>query len=192
MASAERGESGPADGARRAIARPAAAAGAAILVLAGAACAGLGGLLGVQEPRFELAAGRESTLRIGAPSLSHPRGSATVRLWTRVTNPNSFGMTLSALDGRLALEGEDLVDVELPLGLPLLAAGDTIVPLDLTFGFESFAALGSVATSILTRSEVSYELTGTLGVDAGPLGEPTFGPRTWLRGSVRVENPLRP
>ena len=44
--------------------------------------------------------------------------------------------------------------------------------------------------SLFTRSELSYELKGTLGVDAGPLGEPTFGPRTWLRGEVDVQNPL--
>src|SRR5688572_27139704 len=80
---------------RRPRGREAARIAATLLALAAAACAGLGQLLGIQEPTFAVATGRTSTLRLGAPSISHPRGSATVRLWTRVTNPNGFGLTLS-------------------------------------------------------------------------------------------------
>ena len=176
---------------RRPRGREAARIAAMLLALAAAACASLGQLLGIQEPTFQVASGRPSTLSIGAPSITHPRGTATVRLWTQVTNPNAFGLTLSTLAGKLALEGKELVDVSLPLGLPLSAAADTVIPLDLTFGFESLSALGDVATRLLTNDELRYELNGTLGVRAGPLGEPTFGPRTWLRGTVDVVNPLR-
>ena len=42
-----------------------------------------------------------------------------------------------------------------------------------------------------TQSALDYELKGTLGINAGPLGTPTIGPRTWLRGSLTVQNPLR-
>jgi hypothetical protein len=164
---------------------------AIVLTLAAAGCASVAGLLGISEPRFAVASGRSSTLRLGGPSIQHPRGSATVRVWTQVSNPNSFGLTLTTLDGTLAFEGEDLVDVELPIGLPMVALADTVIPLDLTFGFESFSALGNVAMTLFTRDQLSYELKGTLGVSAGPLGEPTFGPRTWLRGEVDVQNPLR-
>jgi hypothetical protein len=164
---------------------------ATLLALTAAGCAGLGQLLGVREPTFAVVQGRPSTLRIGAPSITHPKGTATVRIWTQVTNPNAFGLTLSTLDGKLALEGKELIDVALPLGLPLAAAADTIIPLDLTFGFESLSALGSIATRVLSQEALGYELRGTLGVRAGPLGEPKFGPRTWLRGSVEVQNPLR-
>ena len=163
---------------------------ALVLALAATGCASVAGLLGISEPRFAAASNRASTLRLGGPSLQHPRGSATIRVWTQVSNPNAFGLTLTTLDGTLAFEGQDLVDVELPIGLPLVALADTVIPLDLTFGFESVSALQSVAMSLFTRSELSYELKGTLGVDAGPLGEPTFGPRTWLRGEVDVQNPL--
>lgn len=176
---------------RRPQRRSSATAAALLLALAVAACATLGQLLGVQEPVFQVAAGRSSTLRLGAPSITHPRGTATMRVWTQVTNPNAFGLTLSTLQGKLALEGRDLVDVDLPLGLPMPAAADTVIPLDLTFGFESLAALGSVASRLVTGDALEYELKGKLGVRAGPLGEPTFGPRTWLRGSVEVQNPLR-
>ena len=176
---------------RRPRGREAARVAATLLALGAAACATLGQMLGIQEPTFEVAQGRTSTLRLGAPSITHPKGAAIVRLWARVQNPNAFGLTLSKLDGTLALEGKELVDVNLPLGLPLSAAADTVIPLDLTFGFESFSALGEVATSLLTRDELGYELEGTLGVRAGALGEPTFGPRTWLRGTVDLQNPLR-
>src|ERR1044072_8367293 len=65
------------------------------LALGAAACASLGQLLGVQEPTFAVAAGRASTLRLGAPSITHPKGTAIMRVWTRVDNPNAFGLTLS-------------------------------------------------------------------------------------------------
>lgn len=163
---------------------------AVLLALAAYGCAGLAGVLGIQEPRFTMAEGRESQLRVAPPSPRHPRGAATVRIWTHVTNPNSFGLTLSVLEGALALEGDELADVHLPLGLPLSAAADTVIPLEITFDFGSFTALGNVAQRLLTRGEVAYELNGTLGVDAGPLGRPSFGPRTWLRGELDVTTAL--
>ena len=176
---------------RRPRGREAARIAATLLALGAAACATMGQMLGVQEPTFAFITNRPSTLRLGAPTIKHPRGTATVRLWTLVTNPNPFGLTLTELDGTLGLEGQDVLDVELPLGLPMSAASDTIIPIDFTFGFESFDALGAVATRMLTRDALSYELAGTIGVRAGPLGEPRFGPRTWLQGSLELENPLR-
>src|SRR5262249_55183823 len=104
------------------------------LVLFGAACATLSTLLGIQEPRFAVASGRTGPWSLGAPTITPPRGSATMRVWAQVTNPNAFGLTLSTLNGKLALQGGDLVDVRLPLGLPMYAAADTVIPLDLTFG----------------------------------------------------------
>jgi len=32
---------------------------------------------------------------------------------------------------------------------------------------------------------VAYRLEGTIGVDAGQLGQPVFGPLTLLRGDIR-------
>ncbi len=161
-----------------------------LLLVASFGCASLSNLLGVSEPTFAMAAGRSSELRVAPPSLEHPRGVATLRLWTRVTNPNGFGLTLSTLKGVLNLERKDLADVDLPLGLPLKAAADTIVPLDVSFDFQSFSQLGDVARRVLSSGTVAYALNGTVGVDAGPLGEPTFGPRTWLQGRVDVVGAL--
>ena len=37
-----------------------------------------------------------------------------------------------------------------------------------------------------TGGSVRYDLQGTVGVDAGVLGQPTFGPMSLLSGSMRV------
>jgi len=152
----------------------------------GSGCAGLGQLLGVEAPRFEVASERQSVLSLDPVSLLSGRPQASLRIWARVTNPNSFGFTLSRLTGELFLEDNEMAEVDLPLGLPLLAARDTVIPLDLRFGLPALDALGSLGEALVRRSSVRYRLDGVLGVDAGSLGEPTFGPRTWLRGEVDV------
>jgi hypothetical protein len=65
--------------------------------------------------------GREAELRVIGPSATGPLGGAALRIWTRVQNPNAFGLTLSALQGSLFLEGKRAGDVSFPLGLPLTA-----------------------------------------------------------------------
>jgi len=79
-----------------------------------------------------------------------------------------------------------MAEVDLPLGLPLAAARDTVIPIEMGFGLPSLDQLGALGEALLRRSAVSYRLDGTVGVDAGTLGEPTFGPRTWLRGELDV------
>jgi hypothetical protein len=159
-------------------------------VLAGAvgfgACAGLG--LGdvVQAPRFTVAEGRTAELRLVGPSVQNPLGGAAIRLWTRVENPNAFGLALAALQGTLALEGTRAANVDFPLGVPLLARADTVIPLDITIGFSDLPGLADVAARLVTRSTVAYQLDGTVTVDAGALGQPKFGPSTLLRGDLVV------
>ena len=79
-----------------------------------------------------------------------------------------------------------MAEVDLPLGLPLPAARDTVIPLDIRFGLPALSSLGALGEALLSRSAVSYRLDGTVAVDAGALGEPTFGPRTWLTGDLVV------
>lgn len=166
-------------------------AGALITLLTATACATLSDVLGVEPPRLQHASERESTLRLRLPSIQHPSGAVTVRLWARVENPNGFGLTLSTFRGTLDLEDRQVADVDLPLGLPLQAGRDTVIPLEITFGRSAFDALGDVGRALLNRGTLTYELGGTIGVDAGPFGEPRFGPRSWLRGELDVETGLR-
>lgn len=160
-----------------------AAAAAAALLLGG--CAALGGSL-IQPPTFTVDDQRGSELRLVGPSTSRPLGGATLRVWARVENPNSFGLTLAALAGDLFLENQQAAEVDFPLGLPLVAGADTIIPLDLNISFADLPGLADAAQRILTRNRVAYRLDGTLAVDAAPFGQPVFGPRTWLSGETTV------
>ena len=162
----------------------------AVLTATLSGCAAFQRLLDVQPPRIEVASGRESTLTLDPSSVLTGRPLATVRIWARVVNPNTFGFTLTRLRGDLFLEEREMADVDLPLGLPLDAAADTVIPIDVSFGLPSLNSLGALGEALLRRSAVAYRLDGTVGVDAGEVGEPTFGPRTWLRGRFQVRSGL--
>jgi hypothetical protein len=140
----------------------------------------------VQPPQFTVAEGRDTQLRLLGPSSSRPLGGATLRIWTRVQNPNAFGLTLAALRGNVFLEDTRAGEVNFPLGLPLSATGDTIIPLDINISFSDLPGLVDVAQRIVTRNMVAYRLDGTVTVDAAPFGQPSFGPSTWIRGESRV------
>jgi hypothetical protein len=157
---------------------------AAALSLAGCAGLGLGDV--IQAPQFSVAQGRQAELRLAGPSIQNPLGGATIRVWANVKNPNPLGIALTALDGFLSLEGTRAANVSFPLGLPLLANQDTVIPLDLTVRFSDLPGLADVASRLLTRSNVGYQLDGTVTVDAGVLGQPKFGPSTLLRGDLVV------
>lgn len=157
-----------------------------LLVLTTTGCAALEGLRAfVQPPRFEQDDQQRSEIRLLGPSVSSPAGGAAVRIWTRVTNPNQFGVTLGTLRGTLFLEGSRAATADFPLGLPLQAQGDEVVPLDISVSFTDIPGLGQAITRAITRQPIEYELEGTISVAAGRLGEPTFGPMTLLRGELR-------
>jgi hypothetical protein len=103
-----------------------------------------------------------------------------------VQNPNAFGLTLSHLTGSLLLEGEHAAELDLPLGLPLPAQRDTVFPLDLNISFSDVPDLARALRDVLTRNTVAYRLVGTVAVDAGPFGQPSFGPSTLLYGDLRI------
>lgn len=157
----------------------------ALVLVAG--CAALESLREVlQAPRFSQASGRQTELRLLGPSNQRPLGGAAVRIWTRVENPNALGLTLSRVVGNLYLEGTRAADVNLPLGLPLMARQDTVIPLDIAFSFSDLPGLADVAARLLTRSSVGYRMEGTLTLDAGTLGHPSFGPSTLLEGDLPI------
>lgn len=155
-----------------------------MLLLGG--CAALGLDTVIQPPRFSTVPDRPAELRLVGPSASRPLGGAQVRLWARIENPNAFGLTLAALRGNLFLENARAADVNFPLGLPLLASGDTIIPLDVGISFSDLGDLAGAAQRIVTQNLVAYRLDGTITVDAGAFGQPSFGPTTWLQGETRV------
>ena len=140
----------------------------------------------VQAPRFSVASDRQAELRLVGPSLQNPTGGAAIRIWARVENPNALSVTLASLRGNLFLEDTRAASVDFPLGVPLVASQDTVIPLDISIRFSDIPGLADVATRLLTRSAVGYRLDGTVTVDAGVLGQPSFGPQTWLRGQVDV------
>ena len=150
------------------------------------ACAGLGLGNVIQPPTFSVASGRQAELRLIGPSVNRPLGGASIRLWAHVTNPNPLGLSLAAVQGALALEGTKAADVDFPLGVPLLAGQDTVIPLDINVSFSDLPGLADVATRLLTRSSVNYRLDGTVTVNAGVLGSPRFGPSTLLNGTMSI------
>jgi hypothetical protein len=156
------------------------------------ACALLGGCAElnqlaalVRAPQFEQAPGQQAEIRLMNAGAGLPIGGAGVRLWARVTNPNPFSLTLGTLRGTLYLEQSRAADVVFPLGLPRAAAGNTTVPIDLTISFANLPGLADTIGRAASRQPLAYRLEGTIGVDAGRLGQPVFGPMTILRGDVR-------
>jgi hypothetical protein len=154
---------------------------AALLVAQG--CASLPPQLGriIQPVRFDA---DRSEVRFVGPRSGDPLGAAAVRLWTRVSNPNPFGLTLSTLRASLLLEETRAATGDFPLGLPLEARQEAVVPLDLTISFADVPALAN----LLRRSAASplrYTVEGTFGVEVGRLGSPTFGPMTLFSGDLR-------
>lgn len=151
------------------------------------ACAALGGLTQVlQAPRFAVASGAQPEIRLLAPSVQRPLGGASIRLWAEVENPNPIGVVLSSLQGDLALEGVRAAAVSFPLGLPLGAAQDTVIPLDIAVSFSELPRLAELVPRALGRGSVAYRLDGTVGVDAGILGRPSFGPMLLLQGAIET------
>ncbi|MGH7542640.1 MAG: LEA type 2 family protein [Gemmatimonadota bacterium] len=149
------------------------------------ACATLEAL-GIQPLRFDQADDRSSELRILAPSAGRPLGGAAIRLWAEIENPNGFGLTLTEVAGDLLLEDAEAIAVDFPLGLPLAARQDTVIPLDVSIGFDDLPRLGQVARAAIGGGPLDYRLDGTFAVEAGRLGRPRFGPLTLLQGEIRV------
>jgi hypothetical protein len=165
---------------------------AAVLLLLGLGLLLVGGCAGlaqvaqvVQPPRFEQDA-RPAEIRFITPSLSNPAGGAGVTLWLRVTNPNPFGFTLSTLSTTLMLEGSRAATGDFPLGLPLTAGQASVVPVDLSISFADVPGLANVFRQVTSGSAVEYQLDGTVGIDAGRFGQPTFGPMPLTSGEIGV------
>ena len=156
------------------------------VLLAAPGCAALEQLRAlVQAPKFEEAQGQPAEIRLLPPGGANPLGGAGVRIWTKVTNPNSFGIRLGTVSATLFLEGSRAADADFPLGLPLGPGQDSVVPIDLSISFADLPGLANVIRRASASEPLAYRLDGTIGVDAGRLGTPTFGPMTLVRGDLR-------
>lgn len=152
------------------------------LVLAG--CATLGQI--IQPPVFSAASTQQSQIRLLGPGSGRPLGGIGIRLYARVQNPNPFGLTLTRLAGNLFLEGQRTANVDLPLGLPMRASQDTVLPIDVNVSFSDIPGIVTTIRQALSGNTLAYRMDGTFGVDAGPLGAPTFGPQTLFGGNLQV------
>ena len=152
---------------------------AVVLALMCSGCAALQQLSAfIQPPQFEQDDSQRSEIRLNGTS------GAAVRIWTRVSNPNGFGLTLGTLRGTLHLEGSRAATVDFTFGLPRPARGEEIVPIDISVNFRDIPGLGSAITRAITRQPIEFELEGTIGVSAGRFGEQTLGPMTLMRGTI--------
>src|SRR5688572_15463824 len=150
-------------------------------------CALLEGLKGiVQAPVFSEDESQRPEIRLLGPGQAGPLGGAAIRIYTRVRNPNPFGLTLSTVRGSLFLEGSRAAEADFPLGLPLTAGGESVVPLDLRVSFADIPGLADALRRAVTGQPLGYRLDGTVGVDAGQWGRPTFGPMNLLTGEIRT------
>jgi len=158
-----------------------------MLIAASGACGSLGNLQQIiRPPRFEQAAGQPAELRLVGPTATSPLGGAGVRIWLAVTNPNPFGFTLSRVDATLMLEGNRAATGDFPLGLPLTAGQQTVVPLDLSISFADVPGLSRTLGRLAVGGTAPFQLDGTVGIDAGRFGTPTFGPMTLATGDLQV------
>ncbi len=158
-----------------------------VLVATLGGCAALGALGQVIEaPRFEVDESRTPELRLQPPTAGLPTGGAVLRLWARVENPNPMGINLSRVAGDLYLQESRATGVDFPLGIPLRAGEVTVVPMEIHLDFSELPGLADTAMRALTGAPLAYRLDGTVGIDAGPFGTPSFGPMTLLAGDVRA------
>src|SRR5690606_21448513 len=108
------------------------------------------------------------------------------RISAHVENHNEFGLNLTCLACELFLSDTRAADESFPLCLPLTSHQDTIISLEIALSFSELDGLADVVRRVLSSNQVDYRLDGTLSIDAGAFGEPSFGPQTWLQGRAQV------
>ncbi len=84
----------------------------------------------------------------------------------------------------MSLEGVRAATGDFPLGLPLTARGTADVPLDLSIDFADLPGLADVLRRAVTNQNVPYQVDGSFSIDAGALGQPTFGPMRLFQGQL--------
>ena len=103
------------------------------------------------------------------PSLSYESWSpqqvdlegVTIALQYRLDNPNDFAVDLRALDYRLEVEGQQVAEGKLPVGIELPARGATPVSLPVRLRWRD---IPNFLELLVTRTEVAYRVAGNAGI----------------------------
>jgi hypothetical protein len=69
---------------------------------------------------------------------------------------------------------------------PLTAGQQNVVPLDLSISFADVPALSRTVGRLAVGGTAPFDLDGTIGIDAGRFGTPTFGPMRLTSGELHV------
>jgi hypothetical protein len=62
---------------------------------------------------------------------------------------------------------------------------ESVIPLDLTISFADLPGLANVVRRAVSGQPIGFQLDGTVGIDAGRFGQPTFGPMLLVRGEIQ-------
>jgi hypothetical protein len=63
--------------------------------------------------------------------------------------------------------------------------GTETIPLDISISFADVPRLAGALRQAARGQGVTYRLEGIVGIDAGRLGQPTFGPMTLVSGTLQ-------
>ena len=112
---------------------------------------------------------------------------AGIRLWTRVTNPNPFGLRLGTLKGTLYLENSRAANADFPLGLSLGTGSESVIPIDISISFATrLPGLSGVARRIWRASRCHTGSKGPSASTPAAWGSRFSVEMTLLRGDTVV------
>lgn len=156
----------------------------AVAALTLGACAVVTPERAVRNLEFEFVAEGSGLRRLDLPGIGGGSPSATVRIRTRVSNPNPLALRLTGLEFDLYVNANRAASGSFAGGVDLPARGQTVLDLDVTVGLAEATRLVSDLAAAARGQRTAYRLDGTVSVDAGPLGRPSFGPLTIVTGTV--------
>lgn len=133
---------------------------------------------------FELVAEGSGLRRLDLPGIGEGSPAATVRVRTRVSNPNPVAVRIAGLDFDLYVNGNRAGSGSFTGGVELPPRGQTVLDLEVTIGLEGAGRLVADLAEAARGQRTTYRLAGTVSLAADRLGNPRFGPLTIVSGTV--------
>ena len=96
-------------------------------------------------------------------------------------------LTVNGVSLALVKQARDLSGAVLPGGSNVMS-GQTIY---FALYVDNVTGVTASLVPLLAGEPIPFRLDGTVGIDAGPLGQPSFGPSTWLRGELDISGQPR-